>query len=203
VREVERHFSDAEQELSASVHVAAPTDALQGIAIQNAPEMKASGALSQGFTALRGGYSGPLMVSLAGTFLAPLAVVAAPLGLVAGVLMGRKALRDDRDRQLTARRQQAKQAVRKYVDEVSFQVTKDSRDTLREVQRELRDLFTARAEELARSTGEAVAAAQAAVKADETTRTARIRELDEEIRLVRQLDGRCRSLVDARHASAR
>lgn len=203
VAEVERHFSDAEQELVGSVKVAAPTEALQGIAIQNAPELNTAGALSQGFTALRGGYSGPLMVSLAGTFLAPLAVVAAPLGLVAGVLMGRKALRDDRDRQLTARRQQAKQAVRKYVDEVSFQVTKDSRDTLREVQRELRDLFTARAEELARSTGEAVTAAQAAVKADEATRTARIRELDEEIRLVRQLDGRCRDLTAARRESAR
>lgn len=195
VIEVERHFSDAEQALVGSVRVTAPTQALEGIAIRNAPEMRAAGALSQGFTALRGGYSGPLMVSLAGTFLAPLAVVAAPLGLVAGVLMGRKALRDDRERQVTARRQQAKQAVRKYIDEVSFQITKDSRDTLREVQRELRDLFTARAEELARSTADAVTAAQKALNADEATRTARLRELDEEIRLIRQLDDRCRALA--------
>ncbi len=138
------------------------------------------------------------MVSLAGTLLAPVAVIAAPLGVVAGLFMGRKALKDDRDRQITARRQQAKQAVRKYVDEVSFHVTKDSRDTLREVQRELRDVFTARAEELSRSSAEAVGAAQDAVKADEATRTARIRELDEELRLIRQLDERCRALVAER-----
>ena len=157
VADVERHFSDAENELIASVPVSAPVQSLSGIAIDRAPDLSRSGALSQGFTALRGGYSGPLMVSLAGTLLAPVAVIAAPLGVVAGLFMGRKALKDDRDRQITARRQQAKQAVRKYVDEVSFHVTKDSRDTLREVQRELRDAFTARAEELARSSAEAVA----------------------------------------------
>lgn len=198
VAEVERHFSDAESELIASVPVAAPVQALAGIAIDRAPEFSRAGALSQGFTALRGGYSGPLMVSLAGTLLAPVAVIAAPLGVVAGLFMGRKALKDDRDRQITARRQQAKQAVRKYVDEVSFHVTKDSRDALREVQRELRDAFTARAEELARSSAEAVNAAQAAVEADAATRTARLRVIDEELRLIRQLDERCRALASSR-----
>ena len=56
-------------------------------------------------------------------------------------------------------------------------VGKDSRDTLRRVQRQLRDLFAARAEELHRSTTEALAAAQQAVRSSEAARAERRREV--------------------------
>ena len=69
--------------------------------------------------------------------------------------MGRKAIKDEKERMLNLRRQQSKAAFRKYVDEVTFQVGKESRDSLRRVQRDLRDHFTARAEELQASTIEA------------------------------------------------
>ena len=46
---------------------------------------------------------------------------------------GPPALRGEKERQLNMRRSQARQAHRKYTDEVSFVVGKDSRDTLRRV----------------------------------------------------------------------
>ena len=68
----------------------------------------------------------------------------APFTLPIGLLMGRKAMREDKERRLSMRRQEAKQALRRYIDEAQFAVGKDQRDTLRRVQRELRDRFQER-----------------------------------------------------------
>ena len=81
---------------------------------------------------------GPRWRSAAIPFLAPVSAV-----LAVGV--GRKILKDDKARQVAYRRQQAKVAVRRYVDEVAFAINKQARDTLRQTQRVLRDEFTARA----------------------------------------------------------
>ena len=62
-----------------------------------------------------------------------------------GAGIGRKLLRDERQRQLTYRRQQAKIACRRYLDEVAFVIGKDCQDSLRRTRRELRDEFEARA----------------------------------------------------------
>src|SRR5690606_23750669 len=101
---------------------------------------------------VRGGYYGGLMFTALG------GVVGLALGPVAGgagVLLGRKALRDEKERALAQRRQAAKNAVRKYNDEVTFLAGADSRTMLRRIQRQLRDHFSQRAEELQRSTSEA------------------------------------------------
>ena len=55
------------------------------------------------------------------------------------------------------RQADAKQAVRKHIDEVTFQVGKDSRDMLRRTQRQLRDHFSALAEEVSTSISASVA----------------------------------------------
>jgi hypothetical protein len=97
------------------------------------------------------------------------------------LLMGKKTLREEKQRQLTGRRAQAKNAVRKYVDEVSFHVSKDSRDTLRLVQRQLRDWFSEKAEELHRSTTEALMAAQDAATTQDAERAKRLADVEAEI----------------------
>jgi hypothetical protein len=63
-------------------------------------------------------------------------------------------------------------------------VGKDSRDTLRQVQRRMRDFFATRAEELHRSTSEALAAAQQAARSDESTRHKRMRDVDAELKRI-------------------
>jgi hypothetical protein len=134
---------------------------------------------TQTMTVLRGSYGGLAMFGLMGS-LVGLSLVS-PFGLAAGVLMGRKSLRDERDRQLTIRRQQAKQAVRTYVDDVIFQVGKDFRDAMRQVQRFLRDTFAARADEASRSAADALAAAQRAMQQQHADRQRRSADVAAEL----------------------
>jgi hypothetical protein len=117
------------------------------------------------------------------------------LPVAAGLVMGRKALKDEQARQLLLRRNAARNAVRRYVDEVQFMAGKDSRDTLRRVQRQLRDHYTARAEELQRSLTESQGAAQRVVQADQQTRTQRLQAVDAELT---RLQGLRKQVLDAR-----
>jgi ribosome biogenesis GTPase A len=89
----------------------------------------------------------------------------------------------------------AKQAVRKHLDEVQFQVGKDSRDMLRHVQRQLRDHFTALAEELQTSIDASVKSAQKAVSTDSSARGARIRDLEAELARIAALEEKARALM--------
>ena len=90
---------------------------------------------------------------------------------------GRQERRRRAQADLTKRQNEAKAAVRRYVDDVTFQVAKDSRDRLRLVQRDLRDHFTAQAEQLKRSLQESQQAAERAVKASRGEREARLAEI--------------------------
>jgi uncharacterized membrane-anchored protein YhcB (DUF1043 family) len=135
-------------------------------------------------TGFRGGYIGVLMFGALGSMIG-LAIGA--LQIADGLMMGRKALKDEQERQLSMRRNAAKNALRKYVDEAQFLTSKESRDTLRQLQRQLRDHYTARAEELQRSVTESMAAAQRALKADEATNQARLRDVKAEIERVNML----------------
>ncbi|MDH4147096.1 MAG: dynamin, partial [Acidimicrobiia bacterium] len=121
---------------------------------------------------------------LAGVTLVPVAVVAV------GALLGRKALKDDKARQLAQRRLQAKNNVRKYADDIMFTAGKDSRDTLSRISRQLREHFALRAEELSTSTSESLAAAQQAIRSSQEGREKRKKEvagLLEALRQARQL----------------
>jgi ethanolamine utilization protein EutP (predicted NTPase) len=129
--------------------------------------------------AMRGSYGGVLMFGMVGQ-LAGLALVN-PLTAVIGVGLGRRALKEERRRQLMVRRQQAKQAVRRYLDDVSFAVGKQSRDAIRRAQRELRDEFTSRAQQLQRSTKEALSAAESAARRTATERSKRLKDIDAEL----------------------
>jgi hypothetical protein len=121
------------------------------------------------------------------------AAVAAPLSLALGAGIGSKIIRDERQRQVTYRRQQAKTAVRKYLDEVAFIIGKDSRDALRRSQRQLRDEFHARAAAIHRSTAMALNAAQEARQLPEADRAARAAQLAAESGELRRLrDGAAR-----------
>ena len=88
--------------------------------------MESSASAQKLLTGMRGGYGGMLMIGMVGT-LAGLALLN-PLSLGAGVLFGVKTVRDEKQAAAAKRRQaEAKTAVRKHIDEVTFQVGKDSR----------------------------------------------------------------------------
>lgn len=166
------------------------------------PRTEKLGAGEKALSGMRGGYMGGLM------FLMPLSLIpgvglAAPI--VAGgaaLLLGRKQLKDDMKRSLQRRQSDAKTAVRKHIDEVTFQVGKDSRDMLRRTQRQLRDHFGTLAEEVSTSLAGSVAAAQSAVKTTTSERERRIRDLRAELARIGGLSDQARALLAATTARA-
>jgi hypothetical protein len=137
-------------------------------------------------------YSGYMMF----TMLAHLTtlVIPSPVGIIAGLLMGRAALGEERRRAIEKRRAAARTAVRQFVEEFSTQATQDSRDTVRPAQRDLRAQYTRRAEELQRSAAEAVDAAREALRDDEDAAD-ELRRLQKDLQLFATLRTRTEHLL--------
>jgi hypothetical protein len=164
------------------------------------PEAEKFGIGNKLFSGMRGGYGGMLMIGMA-TTIAGLGMLN-PLSIGAGLLFGGKTLRDEKKRMLQKRRGDAKNAVRKHIDEVTFQVGKDSRDMLRRTQRQLRDHFSALAEEMSTSIAASVQAAQSAMKTSTSERERRIRDLKAELARIDGLVERARALGSGKRAAA-
>ena len=109
--------------------------------------------------------------------------------------MGHRGLREEKKRQVQRRRAEAKNAIRRYCDKVTFVGGKDSRDTLRRVQRQLRDHYSALAEELNRSNAQALAAASEAAKRTQAEREQRLKDVDAELARVAQLRQRAEAVT--------
>lgn len=191
--EVASHFELVGGELLEDLDIHNPTAVLARVGVDPDADLQASTAGSAGLTMIRGGYTGFLMFSvLGGALLGPLVL---PGGAAVGLLMGRKTLKDEKERQLNQRRVQARNAVRRYCDEVSFQVNKDSRDTLRRIQRQLRDHYSSRAEELHVSTAEALRAANDSAKRGVTEGEQRRKDVEAELERIKGLRNQVDGLV--------
>ncbi|MGB6072239.1 MAG: dynamin family protein [Rhodococcus sp. (in: high G+C Gram-positive bacteria)] len=142
---------------------------------------------------MRGSYGGVLMFGLITTFVG--LSLLNPISIGAGVLLGTKAYNEDKENRVKARRSEAKIAIRRFTDDVSFQVGKESKDRLRQIQRVLRDHFTSIAEQTLRSLNESLRSAQEAAAADNTDRAARIAALEKDMRVVAELNSRAVALV--------
>jgi ethanolamine utilization protein EutP (predicted NTPase) len=137
-------------------------------------------AVERIYIGVRGSYGGVLMVGLA-TSLIGMSLIN-PLSLLAGVFVGRRAYREDMNSRLTRRQHEAKLLVRRYIDEVIFQVGKQLKDRLRLVQRSARDHFGSMAEELHRSLSEALKAAQQTATTYTAKRDERVAQLQAQLR---------------------
>jgi hypothetical protein len=145
---------------------------------------------AQGFTqrvlsSMRGSYGGVLMVGLV-TSLAGLALVN-PFSIGAGVLLGANTYREDRKARTARRQTEAKVAVSRLMDDVIFQVGKESKQRLREVQRVLRDHFTDLATEMLRSVDDSLRAAADASKMHDDHRATRSAQIRRELDTLRQI----------------
>jgi hypothetical protein len=85
-------------------------------------------------------------------------------------------------------------AVCKYVDELMFAVTNESREALRVVQRSGRDHFARLAEESQRTATDALAAAKRALEADRADRATRLTDVEAELRRVDGLAQRANAM---------
>jgi replication fork clamp-binding protein CrfC len=84
-------------------------------------------------------------------------------------------------------RNEAKMNMRKFVDEVSFVVTKESRDRLKAIQRQLRDHYRGIANQTTRSLNESLQATIASAQLEENERNTRIRELERQLNILKQV----------------
>ena len=110
------------------------------------------------FTAARVTYGGFYMLGAVGALFS--VALAAPRGLLAGMTLGRRLIKSERERQVQQRRLQAKGELRRYVDDVGFHVGRDCREAIRRTQRFLRDEFSTRAQAVERSAAATAAAVQ-------------------------------------------
>jgi hypothetical protein len=175
--------------------VGSPTEALDALGELPGIDEGVMSMRSRLLVGVRGSYSGVLMTGLV-TSLAGMAVIN-PVSLAAGVLLGRKAYKDDRAQRIQRRQNEAKAVVRRHLDEVVFQVSKQLKDRLRTVQRTLRDLVTETVDESSRSLADAVRAAQRSTNAAATEQNVRIRALRQQLDLVERLARECQQLTAA------
>lgn len=182
--QVWRHFQEGSGEILDRLAVYNPADVLARAEVEHKMELEKMGVRKQAMTALKSSYMGILMFTMLGSMAG---LTLGPIAVGIGLAMGIGGLRAEKKRQLTQRRSQAKNAARRYCDEVSFRVGKDSRDTLRRIQRQLRDHYSARAEELNRSTAQALQSATEAANRTKAERDKRIADIDAELGRLHEL----------------
>lgn len=179
--QVADHFAAGEVTLPV-MHVADTADALDPV--DEMPGMD-DGRINAGqkvLIGMRGSYGGVLMFGLL-TGIFGMALIN-PLSVGAGLLLGGKAYREDKEARLKRRQSEAKALVRRQLDDVTFQVGKQLKDRLRLVQRSTRDHFTEIADEHHRSLADSVSAAQKAANTYAMEKDARIRAIRAELQKV-------------------
>ena len=136
-------------------------------------------------TGMRGSYGGVLMFGMLTSFVG--LGMFNPLSLGAGLILGRKAYKEDMENRMLRVRGEAKANVRKFVDDVAFTVGKESRDRLKGIQRQLRDHYRDVANQTNRSLNESLQATLSAAKVEETERNARVAELQRQLDILKQV----------------
>ena len=137
------------------------------------------------FSGLRGAQGGIIMFGLL-TNLAGLALTTgATLGI--GAVFGGKQIMDERRRQVTARRQQARQAVRQFVDDVQFEASKSLRDLGRDLQRRARDHFVGHINATSEELTASIERVRSAANAEEGVRRRELTSAETRIGAAREL----------------
>jgi len=152
-------------------------------------------------TGMRGSYGGVLMFGMLTSF-AGLGMFN-PLSLGAGLLLGRKAYKEDMDNRMMRVRNEAKMNVRRFVDDVSFVVNKESRDRLKGIQRQLRDHYRGIANQTTRSLNESLQATIASAQLEENERNTRMRELERQLNILKQVTDHAVKLAPGATEAAR
>jgi len=186
-QEVARTFVEAGLDAVKMPHVSAREmgagfDGLKSLARLEAQPI---GIGHKALTSMRGSYGGVLMFGML-TSVAGLGMFN-PISLGAGLLLGRKSYREDMDNRMLRVRTEAKNNLRRFVDDVSFAVGKESRDRLKGIQRQLRDHYREIANQTTRSLNESLQATIASAQLEENERNTRVRELERQLNILGQV----------------
>ncbi|GGL35080.1 GTPase [Nocardia jinanensis] len=177
------------------IRPAYPSELLEDVAPLESLQTTRAGALDQFLSALRGSYGGILMVGMATSLLDMPLVNWYSIG--AGLLLGIHVLWEDRRGRKLRRQAEAKAALARWMEDVIFQVGKESRTRLREVQRVLRDHFTDIATDALRAADEALRVAEEAGAQYGDRGAERLARLDSDMGKLRDLRQQAGSIVAA------
>lgn len=191
--QVGEHFREASGTLR-RLTVHNPQPAVAGAEIEHSMDLTKMRAVKQVMVAFKSAYGGAIMFGVVGSMVG---IALGPISIGIGLVMGHRGLREEKKRQAEKRRSEAKNAVRRYCDKVIFLASKDSRDALRRVQRELRDHYNSIAEELNQSNARALAAATEAAKRTQSEREKRLKDVDAELARVAELRKRAEAVLSA------
>ncbi len=178
-QEVAEHFDDGEAALQIQLDPNGVLSTAASIDPRTEIEQIKVGAGAKAMTAMRGSYGGLLMFGMVAQ-MAGMAMLN-PATAVIGAMMGRKAVKDEKERQLAVQRQQAKITARQFIDDAGFEVAKEMKDAMRKLHRQLRDHYQDRAEELNRSIATALATAKDALNTSQRKRESRLRDVEAEL----------------------
>jgi replication fork clamp-binding protein CrfC len=134
---------------------------------------------------MRGSYGGVLMFGMLGS-LAGLGMFN-PLSIGAGLLLGRKAYKEDMENRMARVRNEAKNNVRRFIDDITFVVVKESRDRLQAIHRRLRNHYRTIANQTTRSLNESLQAMLTSARLEENERNQRVGELERQLDILRQV----------------
>lgn len=192
-QQVADHFDDGRNALGIDLDAGGVLTTASTVDPRTSIEKIETGAGTKAMTAMRGSYGGLLMFGMMAQ-LAGLAMLN-PATAAIGVLMGRRAVKDERERQLTIQRQQAKVTARQFIDDTGFEVGKEMKDSLRSLHRRLRDHYQDRADEMQRSINTSLASAKEALNRDQQERDRRLRDVRAELGRLDQLSVRVDELA--------
>jgi hypothetical protein len=145
------------------------------------------------FTGLRGSYGGVLMFGLATSF-AGMSLIN-PISIGGGALFGGKSIREEGRSLLKRRQATARAAVQRHVDEIFVGLAKDAKDSVRRIQRALRDHYTSVTEDLQEAALDSLRTAKAAADQDVAARQERIRRIEGELIRLTDLRTQARALT--------
>lgn len=148
-------------------------------------ESKPQGKGQKVISGMRGSYGGVVMIGMLSS-VAGLGLFN-PLSVGAGLILGRMAYKEEKQHRLMRVRAEAKANVRRFVDDISFVVGKESRDRLKMIQRMLRDHYRDIANEVSRSLNESLQATVTAAHMEEAERDTRVRELERQLDILNQV----------------
>ncbi|MFZ0834509.1 MAG: dynamin-like GTPase family protein [Mycobacterium sp.] len=163
-------------------------------------DAKPVSASSKVVSGMRGSYGGVLMFGMLGS-LAGLGMFN-PLSVGAGLLLGRKAYKEDMENRMLRLRNEAKNNVRRFVDDISFVVTKESRDRLQAIHRQLRNHYREIANQTTRSLNESLQAMLTSARLEENERNQRAAELDRQLNVLKQVSAKAAELAAPQSAAA-
>ncbi|MGY4102617.1 Isoniazid-inducible protein iniA [Nocardia sp. R16R-3T] len=188
-------FGDEERHAVPRIRIADTRSVLGGYGQLEELDSAKGSVAQRAVNALRGSYSGVLMIGVV-TTLVGLALVN-PWSIAAGLLLGAHTVWEDFKSVKQRRQLEARIAVGKLMDEVSLQVGKESKQRLREVQRTLRDHFTDVADAHSQQADDAIAAAAHTVDRHEADRRDQLATVAADLECLQRIRVRAAGLLES------